>query len=267
MRAAVRMLCLTMLAVAMPLIAVAEDDLARPADVVAREKLGTGTRLYRVREFEKAIEEYKAGALREDAAIFHYNLGQCYRQLGKYEDAQWHYQRFLDRASPLPAKYKAAVETFMREMKAELEKQAAKREPIEPAQGKPIEPVMAKPATPEARVVTVIEPGEPWYADGLGWGLTATGVVACTVSLYLLFDARSLEDYANDEPSMDKQDDLRDRAGERRLAGVIVGVAGIGALATGIIKLAIAPERRERAITAGLDVGITGNGFVVMGRF
>lgn len=48
-----------------------------------------------MREFDGAVKEYKAGALIESAAIFDYNLGQCYRQLGKYADAIWHYERCL----------------------------------------------------------------------------------------------------------------------------------------------------------------------------
>lgn len=36
------------------------------------------------------IVEYNAGALVEPAPVFDYNLGQSYRQLGKYREALWH---------------------------------------------------------------------------------------------------------------------------------------------------------------------------------
>lgn len=99
----------------------ADDPLAKPKDAVAREHLLQGNKRYRLREFEKAIEEYKAGTLREDAPVFLYNLGQCYRQLGKYQDAIWHYERFLSRARP-EGEFKTAVDEFLRQMRAELEK-------------------------------------------------------------------------------------------------------------------------------------------------
>ena len=41
----------------------AQADLTKPKDPVAREHLEQGNRYYRVREFDKAIDEYKAGAL------------------------------------------------------------------------------------------------------------------------------------------------------------------------------------------------------------
>jgi tetratricopeptide (TPR) repeat protein len=106
------------------------DPLAKPTNVVARDYLTTGNRFYRLREFEKAIEEYKAGAVREDSPIFYYNLGQCYRQLGRYEDAIWHYERFLERGKPT-GEVEASVRDFIVQMRGELEKKAMKQPPIE----------------------------------------------------------------------------------------------------------------------------------------
>lgn len=61
--------------------------LARPASPEAQEHLDRGNRLYGTRPFEEAIAEYKAGALIEPAPVFDYNLGQCFRQLGRYQEA------------------------------------------------------------------------------------------------------------------------------------------------------------------------------------
>lgn len=262
------LLTLCFVALALPCAkALADDEIAKPSTATARDKLTAGTRLYRVREFEKAIEEYKAGALTEDAPVFYYNLGQCYRQLGKYEDAIWHYQRFLDRAPTAPRKYRDAAEGFIKEMKAELEKRAMTSQPTEPAPDGKSTPPPSPPAAHEDKPSVVASAAtEPWYADAFGWGLTGTGVVATSVSGYLLLNASDLEDDANHEPSQETQRALRDKASQRRLAGTIVGVVGVGALVTGIIKLAIAPKR-ESTTTAALDVGVSSNGVFVMGRF
>jgi tetratricopeptide (TPR) repeat protein len=108
------------------------DPLAKPTNAVAREHLATGNRYYRLREFEKAVEEYKAGAVREDGPVFYYNLGQCYRQLGRYEDAIWHYERFLERGKPT-GEIEASVKKFIVQMKDQIGKAAMKQPPVEPA--------------------------------------------------------------------------------------------------------------------------------------
>ncbi len=238
----------------------ADDEITKPNTAKAREHLTKGTRHYRLREFDKAIEEYKAGALVEDAPVFYYNLGQCYRQIGRPEDAIWHYQRFLDRANPLPPKYKKAAEDFIRDMKAEIDKRAV---------AKPIEPtiVVKPPLDTKLPPHTIVDSTEPWYADGFGWGLAGTGAVASGVSIWLLVDAKGLDDQANMSASQQTQNELRDRASQRRLAGAIIGIAGGLTLAAGIVKLAISPPPRTRMFGASLDLALMPGGFAIAGRF
>lgn len=108
------------------------DALAKPTNPIAHEHLKHGNRYYRQREFEKAIEEYKLGAAREAAPVFHYNLGQCFRKLHRYREALWHYEIFLRHGEPT-GEVEAAVQTFIAEMKRELEKAATEQPAIEPA--------------------------------------------------------------------------------------------------------------------------------------
>ncbi len=249
-------------------LASADDEIAKPTTTVAQEHLTKGVRLYRLGDFEEAIKEYKEGALSEDAPVFYYNLGQSYRKLGNYDKAIWNYQRFLERAKPLPAKYKTAVEGFIREMTAEKEQAARNTPPTEPAPD-PKEPtVAAAPVAAPPADVTVIERGEPWYGDTFGWGIAGTGLVGSGVAIWLVLDAKGLDDDANAESSQDKQASLRDRADSRRLAGTIVGIAGGAALVAGIIKLAVTQPDRSRTVkAASIDLGVWGHGIAVMGRF
>jgi len=260
MQTLIRILCLIAASALLPRVAIADDEIAKPIVPAAKEHLAQGTKLYRLRDFDKAIEEYKAGALVEDAPVFHYNLGQCYRQLGRPEDAIWHYQRFLDRANPLPPKYKQATEDFIRDMKAEVEKRLI---------AKPIEPTpIVKPATDtKLPQRTIVDPADPWYTDGFGWGLTGTGAIASGVSIWLLVDAKGLDDQANMTASQQTQDTLRNRASQRRLAGEIVGVAGGVALVAGIVKLALSPKPTTRVVGASLDLIPTPGGLAITGRF
>jgi hypothetical protein len=263
-------LVIVMLALANPRAAVGDDEIAKPAKAEAKAQLTAGAGLYRAREFEKAIEKFKAGVVVEDAPIFHFNLGQAYRQLGRYEESIWHFERFLRRANPLPTKYKDAVESLVRDMKAEMERKAMTRPPVEPADGE-TKDVVVKPSTPSTVAAAPAVPladTPPWYADGLGWGLAGTGVAATGVSLFLLVRASSLDDDANAEPTQTRQDELRDQAGSRRLAGTIIGVVGAGALVTGVIKLALTSDRSSaNGESSAVSFGFTSNGVAVLGRF
>lgn len=237
------------LCVATPAVA-GDDDLPPPANAVAHDHLTAGIRHYRLFEYQKAIDEYKAGVLIEDAPVFYLNLGQAYRKLGHCQEAIWNYQHYLDTARPLPDRYKQIAEGFISECKQTLA--TAATAPKATASSEP------------SNAVTVSVQDEPWYADGFGWGLAGTGLVASGVAIGLLLDARSLDNDANAAPTQTEQTSDRSRASDRRLAGTIIGVAGGLALITGIVKLAIVPERKSKPSMA---LGVSNNGFYVMGRF
>lgn len=263
-----RSLCLAATGLALVLAwsrtARADDVLAKPTRAESREHFSAGNRLYRMREFEKAIEHYKAGALAEDLPVFHYNLGQCYRMLGRYSDAIWHYERFLERAKPTGA-IKEAVDGFLRQMKDELAKKAMTQPPVEPVPA-------VKPRSTESSVTgsfraTTIERGEPWHADRLGWVLAGTGAIGAGAGVALLVNADGLDESSNSEQGHLSRIELRERAKDRRLIGAVVGIAGGAVLVTGIVKLALHRNDRDHAITAALDLGASRAGVTVMGRF
>ena len=58
--------------------------------------------------------------------------------LGRYKDAIWHYERFLDRGKPA-GEGEASVKKVIAEMKGELEKAAMKQPPIERASSSAVE--------------------------------------------------------------------------------------------------------------------------------
>ncbi len=241
----------------------AEDpSMAKPTKAAARERLTAGNKLYRIREFEKAAEEYKAGVVIEDAPVFYYNLGQCYRQLDRYEDAIWHYERFIERGKPA-GEVRAAVDAFVSQLKMELQRKAVVPPPVEPPADakKPSEP--PRPPT----VVTVRIPGEPWYRDRLGWGLAGAGVVAVGVGSWFLIDAKGIEADANALAAQSERERLRDRASGRRLTGSIIGGVGLAVLVTGIIKLAMVPADRQETTTSAFSVGASSDTVFVTGRF
>jgi tetratricopeptide (TPR) repeat protein len=242
-------------------VANADDPLAKPTSTEAQGRLTTGNRLYRMREFEKAIDEYKAGALKEDAPVFLYNLAQCYRQLGRYEDAIWHYERFLERAKPT-GQVKDAIDGFLQQMKDELAQRAKTKPPTDVAPSSPGEVNEPKPPPQQADV----QPrSSRWYSDGVGWVITGAGVTAGVVSGVLLLQASDLRDDADSAATATEAMSLRDKADRRSTIAAGVAIGGAALLVIGGIKLALHSD--DVGQRTSLRFGISGNGAYVVGSF
>lgn len=250
--------------------AYAEPAIRKPKAAEALDHLARGNKLYNVRSFEEASVEYKAGAVVEPAPIFDYNLGQCYRQLKRYQDAIWHYERFV-KSSPNTPEHVASVQKLIADMKAELDSKAMREPPTEPGPTAEAPVPTLAPKQPEPavapRTVDVPPPprGEPWYTDAVGWGLTGVGALGVVVSAGLLVNASGLDDDADTASSQQQSTALRDKADTRRLLGTVIGIGGVALVASGIIKLAIHP--REDASMRVTHVGLAPTGLTLFGQF
>lgn len=245
------------------------DDpaLTPPKDQDARLHFKQGNRFYRIRKFEEAIAEYQTGAMTEPAPVFDYNLGQCYRQLGKYTDAIWHYERFLKNGQP-ENELQALVTDFLRQMHAELDRKASTQPPtdIAPEPGPPASPPKNKPSSP-TRPAEPMSRSDPWYSDGLGWGLVAGGVLTATGATYLLASASDLRDEASINPDESRRLELRDAAHTRFMASAAFGAVGGALIAIGAVKLAIHTSEPSRAKSTSWAIGTSRGGIVVSGQF
>lgn len=254
------------------------DDpaLAEPAAKAARQRFVEGNRLYRVRKLEEAIAAYQAGAAIEPAPIFDFNLGQCYRKLGRYADARWHYERFLQNGRP-GDELRGLVTDFVRQMR-ELERTVIAPPRVDNAAATGADSTRVRPAPPPAPDLSLPIAARDgargrWSSDGVGWALLAGGVLgggaaglALASSAGLRGDARSSQDEA-------RRAELHDRARTRRLGGIALGVGGAALIAAGAIKLAIypGPQSRPRTASSGWRIleslGVSRHGIVVLGRF
>jgi tetratricopeptide (TPR) repeat protein len=253
-------------------VTTAGNPLARPAKREAREHLDRGNRLYNTRSFEEAIAEYKAGALIEPATVFDYNLAQSYRQLGKYNEAIWHYERFLNYGQP-DGELLDAVNLFLKEMRAQLANRAQTMPPNDPAppgsDGATVPLARASPpgeprhlgVSPEA--TTASAPGIDWF----GWSMTGTGVATMAAAGAVLLSASHLSDQANMEPDTQRRNQLHEQSRTRSTIGTVIGIGGVGLTAAGIIKLALHAGETKHLVAATLEVGITSNGIFVVGNF
>ncbi|MFT3700182.1 MAG: tetratricopeptide repeat protein [Kofleriaceae bacterium] len=243
----------------------AQAPTGRPTKPDAITHFQQGNAHYRVREFEDAAKEYKLGEQIEPAAIFDYNLGQCYRQLTKYQDAIWHYDRYL-RSGVASQQETDAINSWITQMKAELEQRAKSEPPTEPATMQPQpQPQPQPPASSPSSMQRQLAPLDPWYADYFGWALAGSGLVLSGVGVGLLLDASSLRDDADMTANQMERNDLRQKADSRSLAGGIFAIGGGALLLTGIVKLVVhdhAPASSDR-----IGIGMTTNELIVFGRF
>jgi tetratricopeptide (TPR) repeat protein len=84
---------------------------------IARAHYETGTRLYDVREYADALKEYKAAYIAKPDPAFLFNIGQCYRKMGKNAEAIDFFQQFLKKAPPDDPN-RALVEVRIRNIEA-----------------------------------------------------------------------------------------------------------------------------------------------------
>ncbi len=199
------------------------DPLAKPLSSQARDHLARGNKLYAIREFDAAIDSYKAGALIEDTPVFQYNLGQAYRLAGKYQESLWHYERFVRRTQPTGV-LKESIEQLTAQMKAELAKAATKQPPVEAA---PVDPGMAT----EASVTTQQPPREAHQAPRARWGWIAAGsgalVLGGTALGFSIWGDRTY-DRAKNATVQSERDDLENSANTRRYVAQGLGSAAVG---------------------------------------
>ena len=253
------------------------NPFAKPTDPEARKHLALGNKLYGVRSFDEAAAEYKAGAIIEPTPVFDYNLGQCYRITNRYQEAIWHYERFLSRGRPV-GEVLSAVREFISQMKAELDKKAMKQPPVEPAPPpSSTSSRTAEPPTPPREHASSPVPQSPekqssgtseaWYQDRWGWALTGGGVVGMAVGGGLLLSAQHINNQANATKIQQEYGHLHDQASTRNLEGLLVSGAGVGLLTAGIIKLIWPPDLARARPQARWDVAPSRNGLIFQAEF
>lgn len=221
----------------------------------------------RRKQFELAVKEYLAGVQLETKFhyTFYWNLGHSYRQLGEYTRADYFYRKFLEYAPARFAEHRQAAEEFQKQMKADLEKQAALDAAATTKPEPPGPPVVPAPTKPEPVDAPPVTRGAPWYSDRLGWGLAGGGAVGVLVGGGFLLSASSLYDQAADEDRQSVAADLRDRGQNRVLVGGFVGGAGLALAVAGVIRLALTDD--DPHPTTSIQVTVTPASFAVWGAF
>jgi tetratricopeptide (TPR) repeat protein len=105
------LLLVVCLGVAVPVRSAHADD---PATRAARRHFERGEKLFALGKFDEALEEYQTAFDAKPLPGFLYNIGQCYRNLGDYEQAIFSFKKYL-KLEPEAAN-KESVERLIEEL-------------------------------------------------------------------------------------------------------------------------------------------------------
>jgi tetratricopeptide (TPR) repeat protein len=182
-----------------------------PAKAAALAHFETAGRLFDVREYGKALEEYKVAYLAKPDPAFLFNIGQCYRKLGQNAQALDFFTQYLKK-SPPDDPNRTQVEARIADIRAEEKAKS------DPAPAVPVPQVVPLVVAPSASVPV---------ADSAPVAVGAPVAVTSPV-----------------EPAIKKQPK---RA--VRLAGIAGGIVGVAGLATGTVCGLIARSRHDAAMS------------------
>ncbi len=84
--------------------------------VQAAARLQAGTVLFQEGNFDGAIAEFEASYALDPIALTRLNIGQCYRQLERYDEAIAEYRRYLAEATDVSRERREQVEVTIRDL-------------------------------------------------------------------------------------------------------------------------------------------------------
>lgn len=126
MTSILRVLCTVCVTLVLARVAHAEDAATR----AAKRHFDRGQKLFTLGKFDEALEEYQKAFDASPIPDFLYNIGQCHRNLGDYEQAIFSFKRFLQLDPEAPNREK--VEIIIDELEDKLEREGAKKQPDRP---------------------------------------------------------------------------------------------------------------------------------------
>jgi tetratricopeptide (TPR) repeat protein len=234
----------------------------------AKAHYETATRLYDIREYDKALVEYKSAYLAQPDPAFLFNIGQCHRKLGQNQQALNFFQEYLKKASPDDPN-RSQVEARIRDIEAEAKLQAEEAQAAAAPAPAPA-PEVVPPAPPPATAAVAVAPTAPAASveqavpvnttpEGSGRGLRiagiacgAAGLASVGIGIYYYTRARSLSDRVTNSQNPKASDDQAGRDAQT-MQWVFYGI-GAGALATGTVLYLLGWPTKESGRTVAVPM-------------
>lgn len=140
--------------VALPRVARADD----PATRTARRHFEQGEKLFALGRFDEALDEYQDAFDAKPIPAFLFNIGQCYRNLGDYDQAIFSFKKYLHLRPDAPNR--DAVEDLIDKLEEKRERGEGHRRHLDGG---------TKPPPPPPRVVVTSTPiyKRWWFWTGI----------------------------------------------------------------------------------------------------
>jgi len=121
----IRLVCTVCVTLLLARVAHADD----PATRAAKRHFDRGQKLFTLGKFDEALDEYQKAYDASPIPDFLYNIGQCHRNLGDYEQAIFSFKRFLQLDPEAPNRDK--VEIIIDELEDKLERDGARKKKLD----------------------------------------------------------------------------------------------------------------------------------------
>jgi tetratricopeptide (TPR) repeat protein len=211
-------------------IGVARADVATAK--LAYEK---GRKAYNLKRFDDALAMFERAYDEQPDPAFLFNIGQCERQLGRYEGAVKSYRAYLAESSQLPDdKRKEVLQVIEEVQHADRQQRAAREAP--PTTINATEAVTVPAATP---VVVAPPPRRPWYRKPAGMTFASLGLAAAVVGAALMGASSAYSGRARAATTLPDQQSNIATADALMPSGIVVLSVGGASLVVGAVLLGV----------------------------
>jgi hypothetical protein len=212
--------------------------------------------LYADKKYGEAGDEFAAAyAIDPDSKFLLFNVALSRRMQGECREALTAYRTFL--AANPPTAYVTNAQTGIDRCEATLQQADEGKTKADKPDDKPPQQAVEHPPVAPARPVEAPRHA-PWYSDGIGDVMVATGSAAIVASVLLQVSARSAARTTFHPVSLADYESNRDSATTGETISWIVGGAGLVLITAGVLHIrkhqrafAFTPSSKGVAITFG----------------
>lgn len=233
-------------------VSVSPASAADPSTERAKALYEVGLTDYNLGHFDDALKSFElAYRLRHDS-VFLFNIGQCQRQLRRYQDAERSYRAYLRESTDLPQSTREKVQRLIAEMQKAIDDAQAKlptgSHPVQEAQ--PSQPILLPPprGTAPAALVAVNPADERNGRIMLiaGAAAAAVGVAAIAAGAGFFSVAKSANDSVNNPADRVFSASAEDRRNTYQALDIAAFVIGGIVVASGTTVAVLGLRKRHR---------------------